>query len=330
MRGWAARFMVIGLCMAAGSTTLRAEPPQLRLLVAAGPGSGWDQTARNLAEALQQSGAVSTVQFDNRSGAGGLAGLAQFVSGTVVDGPVLMVGGAGLVGAVALNRPAYNLGMVTPIARLTTEYLVMVVPAASPMRHLKDLLDSLRDHPASTTLGGGVPGTPDHLLALLVAAQAGLDEQRLRYRSFGDGGAEQSAVLSGQVTAVVAGYSEYAAQIRSGKLRALAISSPVRIDGIPTLQEQGVDVEFGNWRAVFAPGDLNATQRDTLVAMVRKAVESPVWRATVYRLGWTSAPLYGDDFKRQLDVEIQRAERAYAPPGPTAAVSGAASSSVSR
>lgn len=309
--------LLAALSLATGAA--HAEPPGLRMLVAAGPGSGWDQTARNLAEALQQAGVVSRVQFDNRAGSGGLAGLAQFVTATGIDGPSLLVGGAGLVGSVALNRPAFNLGMVTPVARLTTEYMVVVVPPSSPLHHLKDLLDHLREAPGTTALGGGPAGSADHLLALLIGAQAGLDATRLQYRAYDDGGAEQSAVLSGQVAAVVAGHGEYAEQIRAGKLRALAVSSAARIDGIATLREQGMDVEFGNWRGVFGPPGATAQERDQLVAMVRKALDSPVWRATVHRLGWVPAPLYGDDFRQQVELETARAERAYAPAPASAA-----------
>jgi putative tricarboxylic transport membrane protein len=304
-----------GVCGAAALVCAGA-PLQLRLLVAAGVGSAWDQSARNLAAAMQQAGLVSSVQFDNRSGSGGIAGLAQFASASKDDAHALMIGGVGLIGSIALNRPPYQLGMVTPIARLTTEYLVFVVPASSRLQSMRELAEQWRSNLGSVTLGGGPLGGADHLLASLAAAQLGLEPAQLQYRAFDNGGDAQSGVIDGAVTAAVAGYGEYAAQIKSGKLRALAISGGSRLDGIATLKEQGIDLEFGNWRGVFAPAGISTAQRDAWVELVRQALETPLWRATSYRLGWVPVPLYGDDFKRLIEAETSRIERALGIPAP--------------
>ena len=90
-----------------------------------------------------------------------------------------------------------------------------------------------------------------------------------------------AAVMGGHITVVTGGYNEFAAQIKEGKLRALAISSAERLPGIdiPTLKEQGVDVELVNWRAVMASGDIKPADLKTLDAAMGKMVRSPQWQA---------------------------------------------------
>jgi len=104
------------------------------------------------------------------------------------------------------------------------------------------------------------------------------------------------------VAAGVSGYGEFAGQIASGDLRALAISAPERIPGIdvPTLKEQGVDVELANWRAVMAPPGIDDAQRAALVDAVGKMVESEPWQATLKQKDWMNLYLPGDEFAAYL------------------------------
>ena len=101
----------------------------LKILVPAAPGGGWDQTGRALQAALQSDGIVKKITVDNKGGAGGTIGLAQFVSSSKGDANALMIGGMVMVGAIITNKSPVNLSQVTPIARLTGEYEVVVVPA---------------------------------------------------------------------------------------------------------------------------------------------------------------------------------------------------------
>jgi hypothetical protein len=113
------------------------------------------------------------------------------------------------------------------------------------------------------------------------------------------------------VTAGISGYSEFAQYIESGRLRAIGISSRARVPGleVPTLVEQGLDVELANWRAVVAPPDLDERERRTLTAVVERMVQSASWQETVQRLGWTDLYLAGPDFDAFLETERVRVAR---------------------
>ncbi len=294
---------VAALALAAGAA---AAIDNLKILIPANPGGGWDQTGRQLAAAMQSAKLVNSVQFDNKGGAAGTIGLAQFVNAAKGDPNALLVGGMVMVGGIHLNKSPVNLSMVTPIARLTSEYEVIVVPASSPHKTMADLVKAFKENPGKVSWGGGSAGGTDHILAGLIAKAAGVDPAKVNYVAFKGGGEAIAAIIGGHVTAGISGVGEFAEHIKSGRMRALAVSSPAPIDGIPTLKSQGIDVELGNWRGVFAAPGITREQRDELVKLVKAATETPAWKATLEKLGWTPVFLPGDEFKAFLDQDTQR------------------------
>ncbi len=298
--------LFFGLLLAA-SQAVAAD--NIRILVPANPGGGWDQTGRALAQAMQSSGAARSVQIDNRGGAGGTIGLAQFVNSAKGDGNQLMVGGLVMVGAIELNKSPVNLSQVTPIARLTAEYDAIVVPASSKTQSLKDLVAQLKANPGGVSWGGGSAGGVDHILVALIAKDAGVDVTKINYIPFAGGGEANAAILGGHVTAGVGGYAEMAAQIKSGRMRVLGISSDRRlpdVPAVPTLKEQGVNVEIFNWRGVFGGPGLSEAQRQALTKTVADAVKSPAWQETLKRNDWSNVFLSGNEFKAYVDSEQKR------------------------
>jgi putative tricarboxylic transport membrane protein len=278
----------------------------LKMLIPANPGGGWDQTGRALAAAMQSAKSVQNVQFDNKGGAAGTIGLAQFVNAAKGDPNTLMMGGMVMVGGIALNKSPVDLTMVTPIARLTTEYEVVVVPANSPHKTIGDLVRAFKAEPGKVAWGGGSAGGTDHILVGLIARAVGADPSKINYVPFKGGGEAITAIIGGHVAAGVSGLGEFAEQIKAGRMRALAVSSPKALDGIASLREQGIDVELGNWRGIFAAPGITPAQRDTLIAAVKAGTESPMWKESLAKFGWDAAYLPGEDYKKYLDEDVKR------------------------
>ena len=280
----------------------------VKFMIPANPGGGWDQTGRNFSAAMLKAGVVKNTQFDNKGGAGGTIGLAQFVNTAKGDGNAILVGGMVMVGGIILNKSAVNLGMVTPLARLTAEYEILVVPTNSPIKTLKDLTDKLKADPGSVSWGGGSAGGTDHILAGMIASAVGVDPSKVNYIPYAGGGEAQAAILGGHVTVGVSGYGEFSAQIKGGKFRALGISSDKRAAGIdvPTLREQGVAVDLFNWRGVFGAPGITDAQKKELLAVIDTTAKSPAWKETVTRMDWTDIYLSGDAFGKYLDEENKR------------------------
>lgn len=295
----------IALVMALFSFGAAAQP-SLRMMIPANPGGGWDQTGRNLAAAMQGAKLVSGVQFENKGGAAGIIGLAQFANQAKGDPNAVMIGGMVMVGGIILGKSQVNLSQVTPIARLTSEWEIIVVPANSPLKSMADLVKMLKDNPGKVSWGGGSAGGTDHILAGLIAKAVGVDAAKVNYVPYKGGGEAVAAILGGHVTVGVSGIGEFAEHVKSGKMRALAQSSPSKLDGIPSLKEQGIDVELGNWRGIFGAPGITPQQRDALVKLVKDATETPAWKATLDKMGWTGWFLGGDDYRRFIDEDIKR------------------------
>jgi putative tricarboxylic transport membrane protein len=288
-----------------------AEEPaidQLRLVAPAAPGGGWDQTARVMQQVLQQSGLVRTAPVENIPGAAGTIGLARFVGSEQGRNDVLLVSGLIMLGGVVMHGSPVTLREVTPVARLTGEYEAIVVPASSPFRTLDDMIRALRARPESLSWGGGSAGGSDQILAGLIASAVGVSPGRINYVAFSGGGESLSAILGGQVSLGVNGLAELEPQIQAGTVRALAISSASRLPGldVPTLHEQGVDVEFENWRSVVGPPGISAAQRQRLESLITAMVATPEWRAALERYRWLDRHLGGDAFARFVEGEESR------------------------
>jgi putative tricarboxylic transport membrane protein len=276
------------------------------MMIPANPGGGWDQTGRNLANAMQSVKLVSSVQFDNKGGAGGTIGLAQFVNSAKGDPNAVIIGGMIMVGAIYLENSPVNLTMVTPLARLTGEYEIIVVPSSSPHKNMADLVKAFKANPGSVSWGGGSAGGTDHILVGLIAKAAGIDTTKINYVPFKGGGEAISAIVGGHVTAGVSGVAEFVEQIKGGRMRALAVSSPARMEGFPTLKEQGIDVDLANWRGIFGAPGITPAQTDALVKIVRGATESASWKETLSKLGWSPIFLSGDAYKKFIDEDAKR------------------------
>jgi len=278
----------------------------LKMLIPANPGGGWDQTGRNLAAAMQSASLVQSVQFENKGGAAGTIGLAQFVNSAKGDPNAVMIAGMVMVGGIILNKSPVDLSMVTPIARLTSEYEVVVVPAGSPHKTMADLVKAYKANEGAISWGGGSAGGTDHILGGLIARAVGANPSKLNYVAFKGGGEATAAIIGGHVSAGISGLGEFAEHIKGGRMRALAVSSPEREDGIPTLREQGIDVVLGNWRGIFGAPGISIAQRDALVDLVKKATETAAWKETLSKLGWTPWFLGGDAYKAFIDEDIKR------------------------
>jgi len=283
-----------------------AASANLKMMIPANPGGGWDTTGRALGKALQDAGVASTVAYENKGGAAGALGLAQFVNASKGDGNAVMVMGAVMLGGIITGKPPVSLSQATPIARLTSEYNVFVLPADSPYKTMKDVVEQMKKDPGSIKWGGGSRGSTEHVAAAMIAREVGVDAAKINYVPFRGGGEAVAAILGGNVTIGGSGYSEFQSYIESGKMRAIGVTSDARLKGInvPTLKEQGINVVIGNWRGVYGAGGITPDQRKALTEMIVKATKSKAWAESLEKNGWTSALMTGPEFEKFVDDEF--------------------------
>ncbi|WP_332814630.1 Bug family tripartite tricarboxylate transporter substrate binding protein [Ramlibacter sp.] len=292
---------------AAGALPLSARAAaSVKIMIPANPGGGWDSTGRALGKALQDAKVAYNVNFENKGGAAGALGLAQFVNANKGDPNALMVMGAVMLGGIITGKPPVSLSQATPIARLTSEYNVFVLPANSPFKTMADVVAQLKKDPGSVKWGGGSRGSTEHIAAAMLARAVGVDPARINYVAFRGGGEATAAILGGNVTVGGSGYSEFAEYIEAGKMKPIAVTSGARLKGInvPTLKEQGIDVEIGNWRGVYGAPGLTPAQRKATTDMVLAALKTRAWAEALEKNKWTPAVLSGPAFEKFVDDEF--------------------------
>jgi len=292
---------------AAGALPLKAlAAVNMKMMIPANPGGGWDSTGRALGKALQEAGVATSVTFENKGGAAGAIGLAQFVNASKGDPNALMVMGAVMLGGIITGKPPVSISQATPIARITSEYNVFVLPANSPFKTMKDVVEQMKKDPGSVKWGGGSRGSTEHIAAAMIAQQVGVDASKINYVPFRGGGEATAAILGGNVTVGGSGYSEFQQYIDSGKMRPIAVTSGSRVKGIdvPTLKEQGIDVEIGNWRGVYGAPGISAAERKALTDGVLKALKTKSWAEALEKNNWTPAVLAGKEFEEFVDRDF--------------------------
>lgn len=302
--------------LAAGALVPLAAPARaqqrfanISMFVPAGPGGGWDGLARAIELVARGAGLVGNFAFENVGGAGGTVGLPRFVATRRGRGDALMVAGSVMVGAVLTNRTPVGLRDVTPVARMTAEVGVIVVPAQSEIRDIQGLLAALRANPGGVSVAGGSAGGTDHIILGQMLRALGRNAREASYVAFAGGGPAQAAILGAQVRAGISGFSEFAEQIRAGRMRALATTGEARSDpGLPTLRESGVDVVAANWRGVFGAPGINAGQRAALTALMTELHALPAWRELLATRGWDDAFLAGPAFDQFIAADTVATE----------------------
>ena len=290
-----------------GALPLAAQAAvNVRMMIPANPGGGWDATGHALGKAMLEARSADSVSYDNKGGAAGALGLAQFVNGSKGDPNALMVMGSVMLGGIITGKPPVKLEQATPIARITSEYNVFVLPANSPMKTMKDVIDQLKKDPASIKWGGGSRGSTEHIAAAMIAQKVGVDPAKINYVAFRGGGEATAAILGGNVTVGGSGYSEFAEYINAGKMKPIAVTSAQRLPGInvPTLKEQGIDVEIGNWRGVYGAPGISAGQRTALTDAVLKALKTRSWQEALQKNDWSPAVLSGPAFGQFVEGEF--------------------------
>ncbi|MGA3797810.1 C4-dicarboxylate ABC transporter substrate-binding protein [Pseudomonas jessenii] len=308
IRRYSRSMTLLAAIAAATLTTSAMALDTVKFMAPGSVGGGYDQTGRILGKALIESSAAKSITFENKGGAGGTLGLAQFANSTKGDPNALLVVGAIMVTAEEQNKPQITMKDVTPIARLFTEYNVFAVRAESPYKTLEDLLKDFKANPSNIKWGGGSKGSIDHIGIAELAGKMDIPINKVNYVAYAGGGEVVAATLGGHITVITGGYAELAKYVQSKQFRLLAVGAPERVAGIdaPTLKEKGYDVIIGNWRGVYGAANLSPEQRKEVTDAVLTSVDSSVWQDNVKANAWTPSVLTGDEFGKFVDDEHTR------------------------
>ncbi len=294
--------------IALAGTTMSASAQQIdsiHFLIPGGAGGGWDGTARGTGEALTKAGIIGSATYENMSGGGGGKAIGFLIENAESNYGTLMVNSTPIVIRALTGVISQNFRDLTMVAGTIGDYAALVVGKDSPINSMDDLLAAYRANPSDVSIGGGsVPGGMDHLVAAMVMEAAGEDPTAVKYIAYDAGGMAMAGLLSGEIAALSTGFSEAVALAEAGEVKIIGVTSDERIDAapdVPTMKEQGIDMNFVNWRGFFAapglPADKLAAYQDALTAMY----ETPEWEEVRARNGWVNIHNSGADFEAFLE-----------------------------
>jgi putative tricarboxylic transport membrane protein len=269
---------------------------KLEWVAASGVGGGYGTTAIAFADAMKAEGMLTDYTVSYKSGGSGTVGLGYFQD-QKARGDVAFINGFAMVAGIASTKSALKLENSTSVAGLMREWEAIVVPANSKYRTINQLLDDMKANP-KLAIAGGSKGTVDHVFMGLLVEKNGMKATDMNYIPYAGGGEVTTSVLGKQTVAGVSGTSEFAAYVKAGSLRVLALSSAKPLASIKgkTLTQQGFPFVFGNWRGMSASSSLTDAERLNWLKVVDVTRAGTAWKTTLAAKDWQNLNLYGKDF----------------------------------
>jgi putative tricarboxylic transport membrane protein len=276
-------------------------------LIPAGPGGGWDGTARGFGEAMIKSGVVTNASFENLSGGGGGRAIAKLIETAPRQQHTLLISSTPIVVRSLQGIFPQSFRDLKPIASVIADYTAIVVAADSPHLSWQSLVDAYLTNPRSVKVAGGsVRGSTDHFIIARAFQLSGGDPRKVVYVAYDGGGKAMAGILTGESDALSTGLSEALDMYRAGQARILAISAPDRLadaPDIPTFTEMNVPLVFGNWRGFFAAPGLEKSRYDEMISTVNQVISTPEFEEIRARNGWSRLHLEDQAFYRYLEQQ---------------------------
>jgi putative tricarboxylic transport membrane protein len=283
-------------------------PGPVTMTAGANAGSGFDITIRSVVDALQKEGIVDVpLPVQNRPGASGADFLSTMVERYKGDDDQISVTSLSMMMNELRGKSKYGYDDVTMIARLMTEYFVVVTRPDSAFKNLADVMTAIKSDPARVAVGAA---HDDEAPFDLLVSAAGGDPSSVHYVTHEGGGEQSAALRNGEINVAIGGVSEFISLAKSGDLTALGVLGEKRLPGLdaPTAREQGLDVTLSNWRGLYGPPDMPEFAVAYWQKALGKMVESPTWKQIAQRSQFTTTFMIGDEFrtflaKTQADVK---------------------------
>ena len=297
---------VFALCLPATAPAQSYPVKTLRIIVPVQPGGGLDPQARLLGRKFQESMGQSVV-VENRPGAGSMIGT-ELVAKAPADGYTLLCAAASLASAVTLYR---NLSFdvqrdLAPVSQISSNAQFLIAHPSLPAASLNEFIALAKKQAGKMNAASGGTGTANHLVLEMFKQRAGFQATHIPYKGSGPA---TIALMSGEVDFSFAGAISMIPHMRSGKVRALAVTSPTPsrlAPGLPTLASLYPGFESVNWYAIFAPAATPATIVNKLSTEITAAIKSPEMRDFMLKEGADPVGSTPQEFAAYFKSEVQR------------------------
>lgn len=292
----------IAMLVAVTGAQAQAWKPErpVELVAMNAPGGGSDRTLRIMAKIMQEGRHVEVpVNVVNKPGGGGSVAFA-YLNQHPGDGHYLNLASKSLLtNNIAGRGPSYT--EFTPVSFLFGEYVSVTVRPDSPLKTGRDLVERIKQDPASLTFGIATSlGNPNHQAVAAALKAAGVDIRKLRTVIFASGGAASTAMFGGHVDVVPITAAFAASMARQGQVRVLAVTAPARLPevlaDVPTWRELGYDAVVSNWRALVGARGMTPAQVAYWEQTLQRFTESEGWKQELEKNFWRS------EYKRSAET----------------------------
>ena len=309
----AARVALAALVVATSSSAMAQAWPTraVRIIVPSPPGDGSDVTARAIADKLQAALGQPFV-VENKPGAGGVVGAEQ-VAHAAADGYTLVMGNAGSHGINAAVYTQLNYDVVrdfAPVSLIAQSPNVLVANPNAPFRTVRELADAARAQPGKLDFASGGQGSSAHMSMELFKSLTKTDLNHIPYK-----GATPALtdIISGTVPVMFVNLPPALGHIKSGKVRALAVTTAKRwpaLPDVPTVAESGVEgFETVAWFGLLAPAGTPPAVIERLSSEVRRITMLPDVRARIEATGAEPVGSTPQEFARRIADDVDKWKR---------------------
>jgi putative tricarboxylic transport membrane protein len=310
MKRYSAVLSIAVLSLVSGLASAASYPSKVvEMVVAGNAGGGLDLTGRALENALREAKLYTQgFAIKNMGGAGGNIAK-SYTHQKKGDPHVIYVESNRIYVNKIVGTTELDHRDITPVGRLITEYLVWVVRADSPFKSAKEVLGKLKADPSSVVFGVGTVPSNDQMNILRPAMASGVDPKKVQIVPFKAGGDLMVQLLGGHIAVISTGLSEAIEQVKAGKVRVIAVSSPQALPGelakVPTWRSLGIDVSILHWRGLFAPPGIPADAVKYWDGTLGKMVKTDAWKKALEKHGWYDAYADSATFRKALDEETK-------------------------
>ena len=295
-------------CVPLGHAQTWEPSKNVEIVVYAAPGGSNDKTARAIEKAVSSKKLInSTMTVVNKTGGGGNIQL-NYMTQHAGDAHYMMITTPTLLANHITGSSTQNHKDFSPIASMVNDFSVFAVNADSALKTGKDVIDKLQATPRALSIGfAGALGGHNHVAAGLLMKGIGGEAKALKVIAFKGSSEALTALMGGHIDMVVTAAGNVSSHMAAGKLRAVGVASSQRLSGdfskVPTWKEQGVDVVWGNWRAVMGPKGMTPAQVARWEGVLRQVVQSPDWQTDLEKNFWTNDFTVGEAFRKDLDKD---------------------------
>lgn len=215
------------------------------------------------------------------------------------------IGSQTLINNLILTKSALKLSDSKAIAQLVQEYEAIAVPVNSKYQTLDQLINDLRNNPKSVTFIGGTAGGVDHVFMAKILNSLNIDPKLANYQPQNSGFEVVTKSLTDKNSVALSTSGDFVAQVNAGKLRVLGVASPQKLpwSKAKTLQQQGMNIVFGNWYGIFVPPQFSDADTSNFIHLLDVLHNSHIWLKTLSDNYWSEGYVGQKDFVAQIEVQ---------------------------